>query len=203
MDGPTIRTIYHEQMRRLLWFRGTIDATRNVGVLVLGVMIAFTFGLSSSTHLILFFGSLAIFALLIFELRAHRFAAIAEECVREIERNAFAPEIDPTVHAEEGWQARLADRLAHPRFTMTITEALASRIYRHYAAIFFALDGSWVAKLYLDPQPAASFSEFVHRADLGFVPWWVVLPFLIPFWGLFIVLIVWLRGKENGREPRY
>lgn len=204
MDSGAINTLYREEMRRLLWFRGSMDATRNLSVFIVAGMAYVMFGLpETSSHLVAFIGSLTVFALLIFESRTCQFAENSEVRVREIEANYLAPAIDASAHPEEGWENRLAADLANMRPMMSFIEAFAARIYRNYFLIFIALDACWFSKLYLYPHPVASWSEFVHRADLGFVPGWLVLGVVVPVWGSYILLIIWLRGKYNGREPRY
>lgn len=203
--GEEIQTLYAEETRRSLSWRTAMDWTRNLSVLIVAGMAFVAFGLNGSTHYVLFFGSLAVFALLIFEARMHRFAQAPEDRLREIEKNYFAPALDVGVSADASWRERLAKSLLSTAPSVGFIEAIAARVSKNYFVIFLALDSCWLSKLYLDPRPATSLVEFWHRVDFGFVPGWAILLFLVPFWGSLVGLTVWFRLKEKylGREVRY
>jgi len=205
MPDNALEMLYAEEMRRALSWRGAMDWTRNLSVLIVAGMAFVAFGLNGSSHLVLFLGSLSIFALLIFESRMHQFAETSEHRLREIERSYFAPALDVGVSPAPSWRERLARSLASPRPEVGFIEAFAARVSRNYFLIFIALDACWFSKLYVDPKPAASWTEFQHRADLGFVPGWLILLVVVPVWGSYIALIVWLWLKEKylGRAARY
>lgn len=185
------------ELERVLAWRRSLDGLRNLAVGMLTAMIIATFALPASGHLVIFFGSLALFAVMIFEARAFQHADAAEARLADLERHAVAPALDPTLTPDPELAARLAESLGRVAPRMRFLEAIAGRIHDNYAAIFLALDATWVSKIYLDPAPATSFSQFVHRADLGLVPGWFVLSFLIPFWGTFVVLSVWFARRAR------
>ncbi len=198
-------TLYAEETRRSLGWRGEMDWTRNLSVLIVAGMAFVAFGFNGSSHLVLFLGSLSIFALLIFESRMHQFAQASEQRLREIEKNYFAPALDVGVAADPSWRERLAKSLVSTGPAVGFIEAFAARVSKNYFLIFLALDACWFSKLYLDPKPAATWAEFQHRADFGFVPGWLILLVVVPVWGSYVALIVWLWLKEKylGREARY
>ncbi len=205
MADDTIETLYSEETRRSLSWRSAMDWTRNLSVLIVAGMAFVAFGLNGSSHLVLFLGSLSIFALLIFESRMHQFAQTSEERLREIEKNYFAPALDVGVSAAPDWRQRLARGLASTGPEVGFIEAFAARVSKNYFLIFLALDTCWFSKLYVDPRPATTWAEFQHRADFGFVPGWLILLVVVPVWGSYVALIVWLWIKEKylGREARY
>ena len=205
MGEDTLQALYAQETRRSLSWRTGMDWTRNLSVLIVGGMAFVAFGLNGSSHLVLFLGSLSVFALLIFESRMHQFAQASEQRLSEIEKNYFAPAVDVGVSADPAWRERLAKSLLSTAPAVSFIEAFAARVSRNYFIIFLALDACWFSKLYLDPQPAASWTEFQHRADFGFVPGWMILLVVVPVWGSYVALIVWLRLKEKylGREVRY
>ncbi len=79
MPDNALETLYAEEMRRALSWRGAMDWTRNLSVLIVAGMAFVAFGLNGSSHLVLFLGSLSIFAFLIFESRMHQFAETSEQ----------------------------------------------------------------------------------------------------------------------------
>lgn len=196
--------IYSEQMHQLLSLRRSMDATRNLSVFIIAGMAYFTFGLAeTSSHLILILGSLTVFALQVFEARAHQFAETAEQRIREIEKNALAPSLDPSLQPETGWEQRLAQGLVKPSLGVGYVYAFAARAWKNYFLIFLTLDVCWFSKLYLYPHPAASWSEFLSRPGFGIVPGWFFYAFAASFWVLYIYLAVWYLLKHKGLEARY
>ena len=202
-NDEAIVTLHAREMQRVLFFRRSMDLTRDLAVLIVAAMALVVFGLPEASHLVLFLGSLTVFALALIETRTHRFAAVSEQRLRAIEQNYFAPLLDSSVDPAPEWNEQLAKTLSRFEPPVGFVEAFAARISRNYFLIFVALDACWFSKLYLYPGPAASFVEFVHRADLGLLPGWLVLSVVVPVWGTYIVLVVWLLGKNSGREPSY
>jgi len=203
MIDDNIATLYSVEMRRLLWWRQVIETSRNLSVFIVAGMAFVAFGFPSSSHLVLYLGSTSVFLLLIFESRTYRYAEASERRVRELEKNILAPALDAVVQAESGWAAHLAQGLVGNSVQVSFLEALAMRVYKAYFIIFVALDICWFSKLYLYPQPAAGWSEFIHRADMGFFPGWLVLLVIVPVWTSYVILIIWVRKKQKGREPHY
>jgi uncharacterized membrane protein len=203
LDTQALLSLYREDIAQMLSFRSSMELTRNLAIGIVAGMALVVFGLPGASHLVLFLGSLTVFALALIETRAYRFAQVYESRVRQVEQNYFAPMLDPSLVPAADWQAEFARGFS--RFTLAVgfLEGFAVRIKHNYFLIFLALDACWFAKLYLYPAAALSFQEFVHRADLGFVPGLLVLSVVVPVWGSYIVLIVWLIGKQSGREPSY
>lgn len=193
--------LYAAETERLLWSRGGMDATRNLAALILFGTIVVAFGFFEPTsHRVPFFSSLAVFALLLFEARLFRHHAVSQQRVRLLERNFLPPLFDQEVVPEKDWQRQLAAGYAHP-VRPAFLEALAHRIYKNYFLIFLALDTGWLSKVYLSPQPANSFSQFVRRLDLGFLSGWVTLGFVLVFWTAFTVAV--FRAKRAKKQKDY
>ncbi len=191
-------TLYAEEMKRLRWWKSGMDTTRNIAVAILFGMIFVAFGFSEVTsHRVPYFGSLAVFALVLFEVRLFRFYAVTETRVRLLERNVVAPALDSDMTAEAGWQKQLAESYIRPPMP-GFFEAIAFRIYKNYFILFLALDTSWLSKVYLAPEPPASLTEFVHRLDLGIFVGWATLAFMAVFWTLFVVAVLWVRTKKQS-----
>lgn len=203
MDDATLLAFYDQEVKRVLFFRRAMDLTRNLAIAIVAGMALVVFGLPEASHLVLFLGSLTVFTLALIETRSYRFADVSERRVRTVEQNYFARALDPSLAPAPGWKEELAKGLAHFALQIGFLEAFAVRILHNYFLIFLALDACWFSKLYLYPAPASSLQSFVHRADLGFVPGPLVLSVVVPVWGSYIVLVVWLLGKQSGREQRY
>jgi uncharacterized membrane protein len=193
-------TLYTEEMKRYLWFKSGLDTTRNLAVMILFGMIFVSFGFSEPTsHRVPYFGSLAVFALVLFETRLFRFYAASETRIRLMERHMIGPLFDKGIKGDVQWRETLAETYSRSKMP-GFFEAIAFRIYKNYFIIFLALDTSWISKLYLAPQPAEDFAEFVHRLDLGILPGWATLAFMGVFWILFILAVFWIRRRKSRHE---
>lgn len=192
-------TLYAAETKQLLWSKRGMDATRNAAVFILFAMIAVSFGLGEATgHRVPYFGSLAVFALVLFEARLFRTSVAGEHRVQLLEQN-FLPSLFNQPPLQTDWRQRLAESYAHPP-KPSFLEALAGRIYKNYFLIFLALDTSWLAKVYLSPAPAQSFAEFVHRLDLGFFSGWITVGFMSLFWISFTAALLKIRSAKKHKD---
>lgn len=191
--------LYAEEMKRLLWSKAGMDNIRNLAVLILFGMIFVSFGFNEPTsHRVPYFGSLAMFALVLFETRFFRFHAISDQRIQLLERNFIPAIFDPQKAPGKTWEQEFAASYASP-VKPSFFEAIAYRIYKNYFLIFLALDTSWLSKVYLSPQPASSLSEFVHRLDLGFFSGWATVGFMAVFWALFVLALIRIRALRKQK----
>jgi uncharacterized membrane protein len=191
--------LYSEETKRLLWSKSAMDMTRNIAVLVLLAMILISFGFREPTsHRVPYFGSLAMFALVLFETRLFRFHAVSEQRIQLLEQNFSHAILDKKYIPDRALQQQLAasyDNPSQPSFT----EAIAYRVYKNYFLIFLVLDACWLSKVYLSPQPPVSVSDFVRRLDLGFFSGWATVTFLTLFWLLFILAAIRIRALKKRK----
>lgn len=198
MENDLLR-LYAEEMKRLLWSKAGMDTIRNVAVLILFGMIFISFGFNEPTsHRVPYFGSLAMFALVLFETRLFRFHAVSDQRIQLLERNFIPTIFDPQNSPEKAWEQQLAASYANP-VKPSFLESIAYRIYKNYFLIFLALDTSWLSKVYLSPQPASNLSEFVHRLDLGFFSGWATIGFMAVFWCLFVFALIRIKALKTQK----
>jgi hypothetical protein len=69
-------------------------------------------------------------------------------------------------------------------------EALGRRLRRNYFWIFLILYASWMAKTWLNPEPAASLAEFIDRAAIGPIPGQVMFVLGLIFYTTLAILAV-------------
>lgn len=204
MNEKIISSLYTEEINRLIGLRTAMDKTRNYSVLILAGMAYFAFGLpQTSSHLVLILGSLIIFLFQFFETRTSQFAATTEQRIREIEKNFLAPSIDSTIKPEEGWEKRITTGLSESKPAKGFVDAFAERVFKNYFVIFITLDICWFSKLYLFPETAESWADFVHKLDFGALPGWFFLAFAGAFWITYTTLAIMYLKKNKGKEIQY
>jgi hypothetical protein len=84
-----------------------------------------------------------------------------------METDFYAAMLVPPFHPSPEWAESLAENLLAPRFPISIWEAFGRRLRRNYFWIFLILYASWVAKIWLFPQPAEDLADFIGRSSVG------------------------------------
>lgn len=187
-----INMFFKEESNNLLTFRQQMETTRNLSTLIVGAMAIMTFAFSDTSHLVLFLGSLSVFALLIFESRIFIDYDNSLKKIHFMQTN-YILAANNSEHPDE--------KLYFEEFKrIKFVEAFAVRIYKNYLIIFFALDACWFSKLYLYPKAADGWSEFINRAELGFVPGILIFGVVAIVWITYFALIIWLKKKYKGKE---
>lgn len=181
---------YRGEVSRANVWRTRLDGTTNWAVLTTATSLSFAFSNARTTHVMLLINSLLVLFFLFIEARRYRFYDLWRARVRLMETEFFAEILAPTQQAEAvSWRTLLADDLLHPRFSITMRDALARRLRRNYVWIFGVLLASWVVKILIHPYPANSWSTLDDRIAIGPIPTWLVLLIGIVF-NLFVVSLL-------------
>lgn len=166
---------YRGEVQRSNTWRNRLDTTTNWAVLTAGATLSFVFSSQSNPHFVIPINSVLVAIFLLMEARRYRYYEIWSSRVRVIETGYFAQLLAPeSVPSNEAWAEHLAADLITPHFTITEWEAVGRRLRRNYLWIFALLALSWNLKVYLHPNPAVNFNEFIDRAKVGLVPGWAV-----------------------------
>jgi uncharacterized membrane protein len=198
---------YRGEVQRSNTWRNRLDTTTNWAVLSAGAMLSFAFSSPNSPHFVIPVDSILVAVFLLMEARRYRYYEIWSSRVRVIETGYFAQMLAPeSLPREQEWASHLASDLMTPHFTISVWEAIGRRLRRNYIWLFALLALSWNLKVYLYPNPAATFDEFVLRAQVGIVPGWIV--FIIGFIfnaTLFILAVGTIKMREATGEvlPRH
>jgi uncharacterized membrane protein len=130
-----------------LW-RERLDRTTNWAVLLLAALLTWAFSTESNPHYVILIGNAAVGLFLGVEARRYRAYDIWRSRVRSLQRNVWAPGLDPAHPlASEVWRERLADDYDRPTLKITAEEALAHRLRRVYLPLFAILNGAWVLRV--------------------------------------------------------
>jgi uncharacterized membrane protein len=198
---------YRGEVQRSNTWRNRLDTTTNWAVLSAGAMLSFAFSSPGSPHFVIPIDSILVAVFLLMEARRYRYYEIWASRVRVIEMGYYAPMLAPDdVPRDKEWASHLASDLLTPHFTISVWEAIGRRLRRNYVWIFALLALSWNLKVYLYPNPAPNFEEFLNRATVGLVPGWIV--FIVGFLfnaALFILAVGTLKLREATGEvlPRH
>jgi uncharacterized membrane protein len=193
---------YRGEVQRSNTWRNRLDTTTNWAVITAGATLSFVFSSTLNPHFVIPINSILVAIFLLMEARRYRYYEIWSSRVRILETGYFAhiltPDNRPT---DEAWAEHLAADLTTPHFTITEWEAVGRRLRRNYLWIFALLALSWNLKVYMHPLPARDFDAFIDRAQVGFVPGWIVFVIGIAFNALVLGFAIGtLRLREATGE---
>ena len=159
--------LYRAEIQRANVWRQRLDTTTNWAVVATGATLSVAFSQPEIHHSIIILNTLLVLWFLFIETRRYRYYELWSYRVRLMETDFFAAMLVPPFHPSPEWAESLAENLLSPRFPISIWEAFGRRLRRNYFWIFLILYASWVAKIWLFPQPATSLNEFIQRGAVG------------------------------------
>jgi uncharacterized membrane protein len=147
--GPSgaMAHLYRGEVHRMKLWRERLDRTTNWAVLLLAAILTWAFSSPDNPHYILLVGNLAVALFLVIEARRYRAYDMWRSRVRTLQRNVWAPGLDPTRDVDPTWRKRLADDYDEPTLKITFEEAIAHRLRRVYLPLFCILDGAWALRV--------------------------------------------------------
>lgn len=190
--------LYRGEVGRANTWRMRLDGTTNWAVLTTGATLSFAFSSDKNTHVMILINSLLIFYFLYIEARRYQFYDLWRTRVRLMETEFFAEMLTPEREEElENWRQILAGDLLHPRFSITLWQALGRRLRRNYIWIFAVLVISWCVKIIIHPQTPSSAADLVARMHIGPIPAWFVLLVGVAFNSFLVVLALSTRERSS------
>ena len=161
---------YRAELGRADHWRSRLDTTTNWAVVTTGAAISFAFGADDpGRHVVLLLVSVLVYFFLVIEARRYRHYDIWQNRRRLLEADYFAPMFMGYAPGQT-WRDIMARDLMHPRFRISMFEALGWRIRRNYIWIFSMLALSWALKVAIHPHPLANLAEFIDRAAVPPLP---------------------------------
>src|SRR3954452_868038 len=168
--------LYRGEVSRANTWRTRLDGTTNWAVLTTLTTLSFAFSSVKNTHVMILINSLLIFYFMYIEARRYRFYDLWRSRVRLMETEFFAEMLTPDREDElENRRQILAIDLLHPRFSITLWEALGRRLRRNYIYLSAVLVISWLVKIVIHPTTLSSLNDLIERAAIGPIPAWFVL----------------------------
>jgi len=169
-SGEFVTAMVHffraEVQRANVW-RQRLDTTTNWAVVVTGATLSIAFSQPEMHHAIIILNTLLVTWFLYMEARRYRYYELWSYRVRLMETDFYSAMLVPPFHPSPEWAESLAESLLSPSFPISMWEAFGRRLRRNYLWIFLVLYVSWVAKIWLFPEPALNIGEFIARSSVG------------------------------------
>lgn len=190
--------LFRAEVARANVWRQRLDTTTNWAVISTGAVLSFSFAEQSAHHSAVILSTLLVTLFLFIEARRYRYYEVWSTRVRLLEADFFAKMLVEPFRPSDEWAQKLADTLAHPRFTISYWEALGRRYRRNYMWIYMLLAISWVLKVALVPDSIQSIDQFFDRASIGALSGEIVL--MIGFFinGLLFAIGILTRNMNDA-----
>ena len=198
--------LFRAEIARANVWRQRLDTTTNWAVIITVAVITISFSESGTHHGAIILSTILMTLFLYIEARRYRYYELWSYRVRLMETDFFAAMLVPPFHPDPDWAESLAENLLQPDFSVSIWEAFGRRFRRNYMWIFLILALAWIARIWLQPTVAESWSEFVDRAAIGSVSGEVVIAAGVAFNTALLlvgVLTLGMRAAAGEVLPRY
>lgn len=158
---------FRAEVQRANVWRQRLDTTTNWAVVATGATLSIAFSQREVHHSVIILNTLLVMGFLFIEARRYRYYELWSYRVRLMETDFYAAMLVPPFHPSPEWAESLAENLLTPSFPISMWEAFGRRLRRNYLWIFLILYASWVAKIWLFPEPSKGIAEFMARAAVG------------------------------------
>ncbi len=158
---------FRAEISRSNTWRQRLDTTTNWAVVATAATMSYAFSAPQSHHAGILLNTLLVLIFLYIEARRYRYYELWSYRVRLMETDFFAAMLVPPFQPSPDWSESLAENLLHPRYPISMLEALGRRMRRNYFALFLLLYLAWLAKLWLTPTPITTIPAMIERAAMG------------------------------------
>jgi uncharacterized membrane protein len=190
--------MFRAEISRANVWRQRLDTTTNWAVVITVAVITVSFSESGTHHGAIALSTVLMTLFLYIEARRYRYYELWSYRVRLMETDFFAAMLVPPYHPDPDWAESLAENLLQPTFSISIWEAIGRRLRRNYLWIFLILALAWIARIWLQPAPAGSWSEFLDRAAVGQIPGGVVVATGVVYSVVLVAVGVLTMGMQKA-----
>lgn len=196
---------FRAEVHRSNVWRQRLDTTTNWAVVTTGAALSIAFA-QTGNHVVILLNLLLATIFLLIEARRYRYYELWAYRVRLMETDFYAPMLVPPFHPSPDWAEALSESLLHPHFPISYLEAIGRRLRRNYLYIYTIIGVAWLARLWLLPDTAQSWSEFFGRSSIGPVSGELIF-FIVSIFTIAIILIgfgtAFLHDTAGEVIPRY
>lgn len=173
---------YRGEMYRAQAWRSRLDTTTNWAVIAtLGIM---TFSFNNPTYSMetLIAGMYVNLVFLLLEARRFRFFDVWRARVRMIEENFMGPILRRDLRSSTDlWGKHVADDLLHPRFKISLMQAVKARLTRNYIFVFGFLLLAWLGRIFVLSRSGEG--ELDYMMGIVGVPGWIPVLLVVGLYG--------------------
>src|SRR5688572_26921071 len=197
---------FRAEIQRANVWRQRLDTTTNWAVVATGATLSIAFSQPEIHHGIIILNTLLVMWFLYIEARRYRYYELWSYRIRLMETDFYAGMLVPPFRPAPDWAETLAENLLHPRFPISMWEALGRRLRRNYLWIYFILGAAWLFSVTLRPEPISSVEELFQQARLGYIPGEAIVGGGLLFYGTMLAIGLLTRGLTEATGevlPRY
>jgi len=192
---------YRGELDRSTQWRMRLDTTTNWSIFSVMGLVTFSLGDSTHSHAGILAGMGLVLTFLGIEARRFRFFDVWRARTRMLEENFIGPILRrDLISPVASWGKLVAEDLLTPKFKMTYLQALRARLLRNYVPLFLILGISWVLKLSMPLPTDTGPRPFLRHMEIGVLPWWVSLVFVLLLYGYLIGVAIFAQQVESPEE---
>ncbi|GAB4474892.1 MAG: hypothetical protein Kow00124_15360 [Anaerolineae bacterium] len=198
--------LFRGEIARANVWRQRLDSTTNWAVITTGAALSFAFGSNVTSHVVIILSILLTTLFLGIEARRYRYYEMWSYRIRLMETDFFAAMLVPPFGPAPDWSESLAENLLHPRFPISMWEAVGRRLRRNYLWIYIVLGLAWLFNVTLRPTSITSWADLAERSAIGGLPGHVVLAAGAAFYTAVLLVSILTRGLHEATGeilPRY
>ncbi|MBI5671076.1 MAG: DUF2270 domain-containing protein [Chloroflexi bacterium] len=192
--------LYRAEITRANTWRNRLDVTTNWAMISTGAALSFAFSQTEAHHSVILLNLVLVTLFLLIEARRYRYYDLWSSRIRLMETNFFAALLEPPFKPSPEWARSLTQSLLHPRFSVSMLEAVGSRLRRNYIWIYLVLELAWLAKLLLYGESINPLASVVIRAHMGAIPGLVVIGAILVFDLVLLAVALWTRSLRRTRD---
>ena len=176
-------------MYRAQSWRTRLDTTTNWAIIATLGVLTFSFNNPQYSQETLIAGMYANMIFLILEARRFRFFDVWRARVRMIEENFYGPILRRNLESPiEHWGVHVADDLLHPKFKITMRQAIKARLMRNYVYVFAFLLVAWMGRVVVFSRPG---SRGMHSLfGIGGIPGWIPISSVVVLYAALLAIIL-------------
>lgn len=184
--------LYRGELHRSISWRIRLDTTTNWAIIAGVGILTFAFQNPGYAPQTLLAGMYANLLFLVLEAQRFRFFDVYRARVRMVEENFYVPLLRrDLISPMQDWGPRVAEDMMHPRFHLTMRQAIRARLARIYFPLYLAQLVGWLSLVAWRRPPGVSFLEMLR---IGHLPGWVPLLLMVGLCG-FMLYIMFLTPR--------
>jgi uncharacterized membrane protein len=180
--------LYRGELQRSISWRIRLDTTTNWAIIAAVGILTFSFHNPGYAPQTLLAGMYTSLLFLILESQRFRFSDVYRARVRMVEENFYVPLLRrDLVSPMADWGPLVAEDLLHPRFHLTMRQAIRARLGRIYLPLYVAQLIGWLSLVALQRPADVS---LLNILQIGRLPGWVPLTLIVGQLAFMIYIMV-------------